>query len=58
MSLHPDRTAVNVAGDLVAASVLNKYVGGDVSAVSQSEAETKQEQLREQTGADVLVQET
>jgi Na+/H+-dicarboxylate symporter len=48
------RTAINVAGDLVAALVLDRWVGGKVSAEEQRAAEAERERLRARTGEDVI----
>ena len=48
------RTAINVAGDLVAALVLDRWVGGKVSAEEQRAEEAERERLRARTGEDVI----
>ena len=49
------RTAVNVTGDLVACVIMDKWVGGKKSAKEQLKGEAKREQLRAETGADVII---
>lgn len=49
------RTAVNVTGDLVAVAVLDRFVGGVLSAEEQWENETERERRRKEEGRDVIV---
>ncbi len=51
------RTAINVTGDLVAAAVLDRFVGGELSAEEQIARQSDQEKRRALEGADVLVEE-
>jgi Na+/H+-dicarboxylate symporter len=51
------RTAVNVTGDLVAAVVLDRAIGGKLSAEDQLQREAEQEMKRERGDGDVLVEE-
>lgn len=52
--LDMSRTAINVSGDLVAAKLMDHWVGGKASHADEVIAEAKQEALRAQTGEDVL----
>lgn len=49
------RTVVNVSGDVVAAVVLDRHVGGETSAAEQQVASIQREAKRARTGADVIV---
>ena len=49
------RTAVNVTGDLVACAVMDKWVGGKKTAVQQLRGEAKREEIRAETGEDVII---
>lgn len=49
------RTVVNVSGDVVAAVVLDRHVGGETSAAEQGVASRRREAQRARTGADVIV---
>ncbi len=49
------RTAINVTGDLVACVVMNKFVGGNKTAEAQLEGQAKREELRENSGEDVII---
>jgi len=51
------RTAVNVTGDLVAAAVLDRAIGGELSAEDQLKREAEHEAQRQREGGDVLVDE-
>ncbi|MHC5211691.1 MAG: dicarboxylate/amino acid:cation symporter [Planctomycetota bacterium] len=53
--LDMSRTAVNVTGDIVAATVLDRFVGGATTADEQNEASQRREAERAQSGADVIV---
>ncbi len=48
------RTAINVAGDLVASLILDRWVGGRLSAGEQRAAELERERMRARTGEDVI----
>ena len=50
------RTSVNVTGDLVASSVMDKYVGGRTTAAEQLAQEAEREKLRAETGADLILE--
>jgi Na+/H+-dicarboxylate symporter len=50
------RTVVNVTGDVVAAVVLDRRVGGETTAEEQRLASIERERERAATGADVLVE--
>ncbi len=52
--LDMSRTAINVTGDLTACVVMDKWVGGRLSAAEQLEREEEQEARRLETGEDVL----
>jgi len=54
--LDMSRTAINVSGDIVAASLMDKWVGGPTPIEELAAAEQARERLRERTGQDVLVQ--
>ena len=51
------RTAVNVTGDLVAAAVLDRIVGGKATAAEQQTSDEAHEEQRARTGDDVIVDE-
>lgn len=51
------RTAINVCGDLVAAQLMDRWVGGKTSARQELRAEAKRELERARTGADVITDE-
>ena len=55
--LDMSRTAINVSGDLVAAKLMDKWVGGSADPRSEVIAEQERDQMREQTGQDVLIKE-
>jgi Na+/H+-dicarboxylate symporter len=48
------RTAINVCGDLVAAQLMDRWVGGKTSARQELRAEARRELERARTGADVI----
>ena len=52
--LDMSRTAINVCGDLVAAKLMDRWVGGKTTAPEQIAAEKAREELRSQTGQDVI----
>lgn len=52
--LDMSRTAINVMGDLVAAKLMNQWIGGEQSLESELEKQQEQETLRHQTGEDVI----
>lgn len=54
--LDMSRTAVNVAGDLVAAAILNIFVAGDDTAETQLNEEKVRDQLRLDTGVDIVLE--
>lgn len=51
------RTAINVSGDLVAAKVMDRWVGAKASYREELIDELKNETIREETGLDVLTDE-
>ncbi|HEM46842.1 MAG TPA: dicarboxylate/amino acid:cation symporter [Alphaproteobacteria bacterium] len=53
--LDMSRTAINVAGDLVAAKLMDRWIGGPLSAEELQAAEAHREQIRARTGEDVLI---
>ena len=53
--LDMSRTAVNVAGDLVAASLMDRWVGGSKSRSELDAQQEKASRLVEETGETVLV---
>lgn len=53
--LDMSRTAINVSGDVVAACLMNKLVGGPQTADELAAAEAERERVREATGADMIV---
>ncbi|WP_461517153.1 dicarboxylate/amino acid:cation symporter [Porticoccus sp.] len=52
--LDMSRTAINVSGDLVTAKLMDSWVGSSLSHHEEQLAEQRQEQIRQQTGEDVL----
>ena len=52
--LDMSRTAINVSGDLVAAKLMDKWVGGEHSLESEVKQEAKHESIRRKTGEDVI----
>jgi Na+/H+-dicarboxylate symporter len=50
------RTAINVAGDVVAASLMDKWVGGPTPAEDAIAAERERDRIREATGEDIVVE--
>ena len=52
--LDMSRTAINVSGDLVTAKLMDSWVGSSLSHHEEQLAEQHQEQIRQQTGEDVL----
>jgi Na+/H+-dicarboxylate symporter len=54
--LDMSRTAINVAGDLVACKLMDGWVGGKTTAEEQLEKEAELEKLRAQTGSDVVTE--
>jgi Na+/H+-dicarboxylate symporter len=54
--LDMSRTAINVAGDLVAAKLMDRWVGGKSSPEEEWAAEAAHEQLRADSGNDVITQ--
>jgi Na+/H+-dicarboxylate symporter len=48
------RTAINVSGDLVAAKVMDRWIGSEMSFEDEIIEEAKYESVRDQTGEDVL----
>ena len=55
--LDMSRTAVNVAGDLVAARLMDQWVGGKGSSDQALREEAAREQLRARSGVDVITEE-
>lgn len=51
------RTAINVSGDLVAAKVMDRWIGSEMSFEDELIEEAKYESVREATGEDVLTPE-
>jgi Na+/H+-dicarboxylate symporter len=51
------RTAINVSGDLVAAKVMDRWVGAKASFTDELIDEIKHESIRAETGGDVLTPE-
>ena len=49
------RTTINVTGDLVAAMVMNRWVGGPESELTEATEERQLEQQRAVTGEDVII---
>ena len=54
--LDMSRTAINVAGDLTACKLMDRWVGGRTSAEEQLEKEVELERIRAQTGNDVVTE--
>jgi Na+/H+-dicarboxylate symporter len=52
--LDMSRTAINVMGDLVAAKLMNQWIGSEQSLESELEQQKKHESIRHETGEDVL----
>jgi len=52
--LDMSRTAINVSGDLVTAKLMDKWVGGKSTHHEEVIAEARREQIRDETGEDVL----
>jgi len=55
--LDMSRTAINVSGDLVTAKLMDVWVGSKLSHGEEAAAEQNREQVRSQTGEDVLASE-
>ena len=55
--LDMSRTAINVSGDLVAAKLMDRWVGGKTSYKDEIEGQAVRETIREETGEDVLTPE-
>ncbi len=55
--LDMSRTAVNVTGDLVACTVMDRWVGGKLSAEAELARESRRDFRRKTSGEDVLVDE-
>ncbi|NHN38482.1 dicarboxylate/amino acid:cation symporter [Pseudomaricurvus alcaniphilus] len=53
--LDMSRTAINVAGDLVTAKLMDQMVGSKSNRRSEVVTELRQERIRQQTGEDVLI---
>ncbi|MBY4678966.1 dicarboxylate/amino acid:cation symporter [Marinobacterium sp. CAU 1594] len=53
--LDMSRTAINVSGDLVAAKLMDVWVGGSTSLHDELAEEARHEAIREKTGEDVLI---
>ena len=54
--LDMSRTAINVSGDVVAASLMDKWVGGPKPVEEVIAAEEDRERVREATGEDIVVE--
>ena len=54
--LDMSRTAINVSGDVVAASLMDKWVGGSIPVEEVIAAEKERERVREATGQDIVVE--
>jgi Na+/H+-dicarboxylate symporter len=52
--LDMSRTAINVCGDLVAAKLMDRWVGGKTTAEEQAAEEVTREEVRAATGQDVI----
>ena len=52
--LDMSRTAINVSGDLVAAKLMDRWVGSSASLAEERAEEAKLETQRRQTGEDVI----
>jgi Na+/H+-dicarboxylate symporter len=55
--LDMSRTAINVSGDLVAAKLMDRWVGSKASFNDELIEQTMRENLRKETGEDVLIPE-
>lgn len=55
--LDMSRTTLNVAGDMTASIVLDRWIGSHFSGLREIVEERKREQERQETGEDVIVQE-
>ena len=53
--LDMSRTAINVSGDLVAARVMDRWVGSKTGLTGELAEQARHEEIRQQTGADVLI---
>jgi Na+/H+-dicarboxylate symporter len=53
--LDMSRTTLNVCGDLVACSVMDRWVGGPLPKREEMVAQARLERMRERTGEDVLI---
>lgn len=53
--LDMSRTALNVTGDLVAACVMDSWVGGNLNAEQSIKIEAENELIRQETGHDVVI---
>ncbi|MEX2450362.1 MAG: dicarboxylate/amino acid:cation symporter [Rhodospirillales bacterium] len=49
------RTVINVSGDVVAAVLMDRWVGSSKSKSAERQAEAEREKLREASGADVII---
>ena len=56
--LDMSRTAINVSGDVVAALVMDRWVGSPGGAEIERERERRHDAVRQDTGEDVIVAET
>lgn len=54
--LDMSRTAINVSGDIVAAVLMDRWVGGPRTVSAEIATQEKMEQRREASGADVIVE--
>lgn len=52
--LDMSRTAINVTGDLVAAKLMDKWIGGEQSLESELAQQERHETIRHETGEDVI----
>lgn len=50
------RTAINVSGDLVAAKLMDKWIGGEQGLDAEIAQQQQHEIIRDQTGEDVITQ--
>jgi Na+/H+-dicarboxylate symporter len=55
--LDMSRTAINVSGDLVAAKLMDRWVGAKATLKDELINEAMRESIREETGEDVLTTE-
>ncbi|MDH5546245.1 MAG: dicarboxylate/amino acid:cation symporter [Gammaproteobacteria bacterium] len=53
--LDMSRTAINVSGDLIAAKVMDKWVGGSTSAEESLAQQEMLQRIREKSGEDVII---